>query len=330
MKSFLDEIDKNIKLFEVTNNEIIQFFHFPNDVYITFMNLLIKANPNYKNKCLEKGEKAIYMPNRVLINKDKNGKSYLSILGNDDSTVLIIINDSSNYDDYRSTVGRKITESDFIKALDEYQTNKLKESNISKRFIRDEIMPIDICEEMNFSKLISYYEYLNNAYFKQKKDIEVFDEPENVVGHYSKPGLGSTGRVNSVIDYSIRRDELLKHNPIFEIEFNGSKTNSKLDAYIYEKDGFILAVIEPQSGIGYQYALNLGPIDKNDKNLIKDMIKAALEAKEEIVLLDDAIMRKTHTSFETFKENLNIFLNNAKVTKKFHYDAEKAKSVYRV
>lgn len=58
------------------------------------------------------------------------------------------------------------------------------------------------------------------------------------------------------------------------------------------------------------------------------MLKAVLEAKEEIILLDDAIMRKNHTTLETFKENLEVFLNNAKTSKKFFYDTKKAKEVY--
>lgn len=324
MISFLDVIEKNKGLFQVTDNEIIQFFKFEQDVYETFKYILMKYNKSYKQNCIDFG-KNLNAPNRVFIGIDKSGKCYLEVLGNDNRTVLIIQNDSCNFNDYTNITGAKIIESEFIKILDSCQKERVKNLGISKRFIKDQIPPIDICEEMGISRLINYYEYLNNDYFK---DMQVFNEPENDGGHYQRSGMGSVQRKNNVIDYSDRKDELLRHHPFTQIKFLGAKTNAEMEAYVYDKNGFILAVVEPVSGLGYQYALNLGNIDKYDRNLIKDMIKAALEAKEEIVLLDNAIMRKAHTTFDVFKENLNIFLNSEKSHTKFQYDVEKSKEVY--
>ena len=120
----------------------------------------------------------------------------------------------------------------------------------------------------------------------------------------------------------------MKRKPKKILFCSGTKTNTILEAFLYEKDGYVLAVIEPKSGTGYQYDLNLGNVDINDMDLIKEMIRAALGASEEIVMMDPAIIRKSHTTIEAFSEDLDIFLGNAKSTKLFYYKVEKAKNVY--
>ena len=326
MNSFLELLEKNYELFNSTNGGIIQFFQFSDDVYLVFNRIFSQINQHYLENCTTSGKNA-YAPNRVFVKKDNSGKVYLEVYGNDNKTVLVIVNDLSSPLNYQHIVGKKITESRFLSILDSYQRSKLEKYGISKRLIKEEIPPINGLVEMDIEKLIDYYKYLNEVYFKIPSSVEVFDEPDNQQTPAQKIGGHAPDRKNEIIDYKTRRDELLKHHPFQEIQFVGSKTDAKLDAYLYEKDGFILAIIEPVSGLGYQYALNLGNIDKNNTDLIKEMLKAVLEAKEEIILLDDAIMRN-HTTLETFKENLEVFLNNAKTSKKFFYDTKKAKEVY--
>ena len=268
--------------------------------------------------------RSIHKLGRIILGKDQNGKCYLTVIGNDDHTVLIIRNNNSNYEDYKNLMGTKITEEEFKKELDLIQTQRLTKSKISSRFIREEALPLDICKEMNIPLLINYYQYLNDYL----NPTIAYDEPENTVGPAQKSNP-TASRKHTIIALDDRKKELLKRNPKKLIRFEGTRTGIKFDAYIYEKDGFVLAVVEPESGLSYQYNLNLGEIAISDNALIEEMIKAALEAPEEIVMQDDAMMRKNHTTMATFVENLDIFLENAKATNKFYYDVKSAKSVYR-
>ena len=101
------------------------------------------------------------------------------------------------------------------------------------------------------------------------------------------------------------------------------------DAYIYIKNGFILAIIEPISGLGYQYNLNLGFAEDYEEEKVKEMIKAALEAEEHLVMEDDAMIRKNHTTMENFKNNIEVFLNNSGTDKRFATKTENATKVYQ-
>ena len=329
MEGFLDKLEKEYELFRITNFQIIKLFKFSDDIYAIFKKIFMSTNSFYEERCKTFGNK-IDSQNTVFICLDKSGKCYLKVLGNDNHTILIIRSNSSNYSDYADIIGTKIIERDFLNYLDKYQTSKLENANLSKRFIKDEIPPINGYEEMDIQKLISYYIYLNNNYFKELEEVEYFDEPENMGGKHNKLNLESVPRKNDIVDYSVRKAELLKYKPIRQIIFEGSKTDIVFEAFVYQKDGFVLGIIEPISGVGYQYTLNLGPIDINDKDLIRDMLKAALEAEEKTVLMDDAIMRKNHTSLETFKDNLETFLNNGKNSMRFYYDIKNANQVYRV
>jgi len=322
MESFLKELEKHYDLFKATHGEIIGLYYFPQDIYETWRSLLAQANKNYYRNCGDL-KSDIHKVKQVFLDKDESGKCYLTIVGNDNRTILVIREDDSNYEDYRDVVGTKITETEFINALDVFQKHKLESANISSRFIREEALPLDVCKEMSIPLLLSYYRYINDYI----NPIIPFDEPENTVGPAQKPNP-TAARKNPVIDIDARKKELLKRNPKKIFKFVGSKTGSRFDAYIYARDGYVLAVVEPRSGVEYQYNLNLGMIDINDEVLIEEMIKEALEAKEDIVMLDDAIMRKNHTTIDSFSENLDIFLENAKATEKFYYDVKKSKDVY--
>lgn len=326
MNSFLVELEKNYDLFNVTKGEIIKLFHIPSDIDKLFIYLFKEKNDYYFKRCTEMKRD----PNKlgkISIEKDASGKCYLKIVGNDDHTILIIRQNDSRFEDYRNTIGSKITEEEFIDTLNRLQIKRVEEANIPSRFLKEVVPPINICEEMNISELIDYYHYVNN-YLTLSDSLITFDEPENSVGSRRRIGNGTTPRKNEVIDYKLRRDELMKRNPIKIISCSGNKNGSSLDAFIYDNDGLLLAVIEPVSGLGYQYNLNLGDIDKNNIGLIEEMIKAALEASEDIVMMDSAIMRKNHTTIEAFSENLDIFLKNAKIYKAFYYDVKKSNNVY--
>lgn len=326
MNSFLVELEKNYDLFNVTKGEIIKLFHIPSDIDKLFIYLFKEKNDYYFKRCTEMKRD----PNKlgkISIEKDASGKCYLKIVGNDDHTILIIRQNDSRFEDYRNTIGSKITEEEFIDTLNRLQIKRVEEANIPSRFLKEVVPPINICEEMNISELIDYYHYVNN-YLTLSDSLITFDEPENSVGSRRRIGNGTTPRKNEVIDYKLRRDELMKRNPIKIISCSGNKNGSSLDAFIYDNDGLLLAVIEPVSGLGYQYNLNLGDIDKNNIGLIEEMIKAALEASEDIVMMDSAIMRKNHTTIEAFSENLDIFLKNAKIYKPFYYDVKKSNNVY--
>lgn len=326
MNSFLNQLEMNYDLFNATRGEIIELFHFPDDIYNTFIYLFIRSNGFYIKNCKEKN-RDINTIGRISVEKDKNNKCFLKVMGNDNHTVLIVRQNDSNFEDYRNIIGYKMTEEDFKDTLDRLQRKRLEEAKIPNRFLKDDIPPLDICEEMNISGLIDYYHYLNN-YLSTSDAIVTFNEPENTVGPVTRVGSGTTPRKNGVIDYDERRKELVDRKPKLIISCSGNKTGSAFDAFIYENNGLLLAVIEPVSGLGYQYNLNLGDIDINNMELIKEMIKTALEAQEDVIMMDPAIMRKNHTTLDAFSQNLDIFLQNAKSTKPFYYDVKKSNAVY--
>lgn len=322
MNSFLKELEKNYDLFLIVDGIIIDHFKFPNDINRTFRNLLARSNPQYFKRCQEMNCDSEKF-SCIELNKDASGKCYLCVYGNDNHTVLIIRQDDSRYEDYRGIAAKKITETEFINELDYVERRRLASANIPSRFIRDEALPIDICSEMNIPLLISYYRYINDYI----NPVEIFEEPENTVGPAQKPNP-TLPRKNPIIDLDERQIELLKRDPKKIIRLEGNRSGSKLNAYIYERFGYVLAVVEPESGIEYQYDLNLGNIDYRDDELVRRMLKAALSAKEEIIMMDDAIMRKNHTTMDKFKENLDLFLEGHKIEGKFYHDIKAAQSVY--
>ncbi len=325
MDSFLKELEKYYSLFDVTNNEIIELFHFPADVYDTFKELLSQSNRAYYKNCTEAG-KDYNKLGKISLGKDEDGKCYLKVVGNDNHTILIIRSDDSRYEAYRGLVGHKVVESAFKEELDLVQMRKLEkyQSRIPHRFIKEEIPPLDVCKEMNIPLLINYYQYIN----EYNRNTVSFKEPKNTNGPAMKHSQ-TMPRKHPIIPWEDRQKELLKRNPVRVIRYEGEDTGSVFEAYLYERDGNTLAVVEPASGIEYQFNLNLGQVPKDDLALIKEMIQTALEAPEDIVMLDDAIIRKNHTTIDAFSQGLDVFLDNAKDITKFYYDVRKANNVYK-
>ena len=326
MNSFLAELEKYYYLFDSTSGQIIDLFHFSKDINNTWRYLLVKANKKYFKNCTELRRNTQKFA-EISIKKDLSGKCYLEVVGNDNHTILIIRQNDSKYEDYRQTTGTKITEADFVKELDFIQRKRLEEAKIPSRFLREQALPIDICQEMNIPLLIDYYKYID----EYNNPLIMYDEPTSVDNSIRSPRSGNptTPRKNPIIPYELRRAELLKRNPKRILKFGGNNTGTKVDAYLYERNDQTLVVVEPISGMEYQYNLNLGFIDKEDSDYIKETILTAIELPEEIVMLDDAIIRKNHTTIESFSDSLDIFLESAKKTTKFYYDTQKAKAVYQ-
>lgn len=327
MSSFLKEIEKDYELFNISQGEIIELFKFNPDVYDTFTRLTNSANRVYPQQCELQGKK----PNEfemISIKKDRSGKCYLEIIGADNHTRVIIHQDDAKEEDYFGIIGTKMSEEHLAVEMDDFQTQKLKHANISSRFLKEEPSPINLYEEMDGKKLIEYYRYLND-YLNVNTTIEEYNEPENITGPVARIFESTTPRVHPVVDYIIRKEALMKQNPKEVIKFKGNKTGREYDTYIYERDGFTLAIAEPISGVEYQYNLNLGHVDRSDSTLIREMVRSALEAEEKVVMLDDAIIRKNHTTMNVFNENLDVFLNNAHSSKLFKNKVENAKAVYK-
>ncbi len=325
MKSIIEELEKNYELIIKTgNDEITRIMSFSEYVYQAFEALMQTINKAYVQNINPN------KPIRVFIKQDKSGRVYLKVTGRDRNTKLIIRSSDSKFSDYFDIEGYKITEKQLSKTLDVIQREKLAKSKIPKRFLKDIIPEIDLYEEMGIDKFIDICkekEIKNNA----PDLIELYEEPENMGERKIRKSasIEQKERMHDVIPYELRKQELTKHNHKTKIRFKGSKTNKEFDAYIYIKNGYILAIIEPLSGLGYQYNLNLGLAEFYNTSLIVTMIKAALEASEDIVLKDDAIIRKNHTTLENFKENIETFLNNKKDDKRFYEKVTASTKVYQ-
>lgn len=306
-----DELTKNI----VLNDDINSAF----EILMQTINKAYIKNINHNKKI------------RVFIKKTNKKTCFLKVTGRDHNTILIIRPNDYRHSEYVGITGYKVTESDLIKTIDLLQRDKLEKSGVAKRFIKEEIPDLDLYEEMQIEKLI---QDCKTSYILKNspKTIELFDEPENITGgtkRITRNKNVTPERLNPVIPYEMRKQELIKYNQKEIIRFQGTKTNNIFDAYIYIKHGYILAIVEPVSGLGYQYNLTLGYAEDYNEELITKLIKTALETEEHIVLTDDAIIRKNHTTIENFKDNIGIFLNNKDYNKLFALKTEKAKKVYQ-
>ena len=325
MKKLLEELKLNYNLITKTENEeITKTITFSDDINCTFETLMQTVNKVYIKNIIKK--KRI----RVFLKKDKKGNCYLKISGRDHNTKLIIRSDDSKYSDYIGIEGYKVTERTLTKTLDLIQKEKLERSGISKRFIKETIPEIDLCEEMDIEKFIMICKEIEKRQ-NEPEATEIFDEPENTAEKRIRKvsDKESKERIHSVIPYELRKNELVKYNHKKIIRFKGTKTDRVFDAYIYIKHGYILAILEPLSGLGYQYNLNLGYAEDYNEGLIKEMIKSSLEAEENIILKDDAIIRKNHTTIENFKENIETFLNGQNNNKLFLEKTVEAANVYQ-
>lgn len=323
MKKVLEELTLNYNaIIKTENYELTKVITFSDDIIHAFEALMQSINKVYVRNI--KPNKQI----RVFLKKDKRGNCYLKVEGRDHNTKLIIRSNESKVYDYYSIEGYKITESVLAKTVDIVGRDKLEKSGISKRFIKEVIPEIDLYEEMDIETFIRKCKEIEH---NMSNTIEFFDEPENTnETNKRSPKLNDQKeRINPIIPYEERQKELLKYNHKKIIRFKGKKTDKVFDAYIYIRNGHILAIVEPLSGLGYQYNLNLGFAEDYNEEKIKEMIKVALEAKENIVMLDNAIIRKNHTTIESFKENIELFLTNKGNDKKFIEKVSEAALVYK-
>ena len=325
MKSVLKELQKYFYLIMKENgDELTKEIILNDDIKNAFEVLMQTINKVYVKNINQNRQI------RVFLKKTHTGKCYLKVTGRDHNTVLIIKSNDSKYYEYSGMKGYKVNEEDLRKTIDIIQREKLEKSGISKRFIKEVIPELDLYEELEVEKII---QKCKDSYKRKNTPtlIEIFEEPENISGNrkkITKNNITTAERIHPIIPYETRKEELIKYNQKEIIRFQGKKTNNIFDAYIYVKNDYILAIIEPLSGLGYQYNLNLGFKENYDIEIIKEMIKATLEAEEHIVLTDDAIIRKNHTTIENFKDNIGIFLNNKDYNKQFATKAEKASKVY--
>ncbi len=325
--SCLEYFEKNYEVFSKFDGKIGSY-KFPRDINEIFAILMEKVNDKYLDNCkdFEKDPSEIY-DYRVLL--DKSGNCYLEVIGADQRTKVVIIKDSiKSIEDYNNVTGKKIMESFFGDILNLYQTEKVKKAGISSRFLKDSIPPIDLVEEFECEKVKKYYEYLGKVSNETKNISMQFEAPINIGSPKSPASKPSKDRVNDIIDYDIRKQILSKYKPLYIINLTSTNGNDKLDGYVYVKDGYYMVVCEPISGKSYTLYLNIGPNEYITEEMLLNNIKAALEAKEEVVLMDDAIMRKSHTTLDAFTSNVETFLNERKENKRFLHDIEESKEVY--
>ena len=327
--SFLKTVQQHYYLFEPTNGEFPKDFKMPKNVESLFQRLFRVTNNNYERYCADFGID-LYDEPLYIVKKDKAGNCYWEIIGADDKTKLIIIGDTVDIGLYYDIRGYKIRESKFIDYLDKWQKYLVQFSELSPRFINTTPSKIDLCEELNarslFQILLTNYSKMDNNRYMYGR----FEEPENKNGSKrSRKNDPPIERKNEVIPHDQRSAILLSYNPAYRFVYSGNNTGKKVEAYIYNKDGYTLAVVEPYEGLGYQYLLNIGPyVDFNDSVEIYDIIKTILETPEEIILLDDAIIRKNHTTIDNFKDNLDVFINNARSSKSIYSECKVAQNVY--
>lgn len=324
MKKVIEELTLNYGLITRTKTEeISKHIKLSEDVIYAFEALMQSINKAYTKNIIPK--KTI----RAFLKKDRKGNAYLKVIGRDRNTKLIIRSDNSKYLDYLGIEGYKVNESLFAKTLDIVQKERLAQSGVAKRFLKEVVPEIDLYEEMDIEAYIQKCKEIEKKN-NEPEIIESFEEPENSVESKirKESNKESKERIHPVIPYELRKEELVKHNHKKIIRFKGKKTDREFDAYIYIKHGYILAIIEPLSGLGYQYNLTLGFAEDYNEELVQKMLKAALEIEEEIVLKDEAIIRKNHTTIENFTENIKTFLYNQNNDRRFLNKVETASKVY--
>ncbi len=327
--NILDYFKENYDTFSEFDGKLGSY-NFRRDIIDVFEILMERINDDYLNNCsvINKNPNDIF-DFRVLL--DKSGNCYLEVTGADSRTKIIVIRDDlKSLEDYENVRGRKIFESTLRKILDVYQNEKIKNAYISKRFLKSVVDPIDLVEEFECEKIKSYYEYLRKLKGTTKNISIQFEAPQNILGpkKENKNPTEQKDRVNDVIDYDVRKQVLTKYRPKYVVNLTSTNGSYKFETYVYVKDGFYLAVCEPISGKSYSLFLNIGPEEYISEDMLLNNIKAALEAKEEIVLKDDAIIRKSHTSLTTFQENIEIFLDNKNGNKRFLQDIKESMEVY--
>lgn len=325
--SILEFFDNNYNLFNKFDGKLGSF-KFPSDINEIFSILMEKVNDFYISGCKKLNVKS----NDIFdyrLKRDTLGNTYLEVVGADNKTKIIIVKDNlKDYEFYKSVVGRKILESSFKDILNLYQTEKLKRTHISKRFLKDVPLPIDLKEEFDAENLKLYFEYLYDNLYKTKNISINFESPLNIRGPKGQIENSARERVNRVIDYDIRKQSLMSYNPLYSLNFKSSNKDNSIDVYIYEKNGYTMAICEPISGTSYTMYMNLGPSEYTNLDKIINNIKIVLESKENIVLSDDAVIRKSHTTLDSYKQNLETFLGENKLSKRFSEEISVSNEVY--
>lgn len=320
--SILSFFEDNYELFSKFDGKLGSF-NFPKDVYEIFGILMNKVNSHY-----DKLVNDIY---DFRIKKDNLNNCYLEVVGKDNKTRIIIVKDNlESYKYYESIVGYKLLEDSFKKILDVYQKEKLRLANISKRFLKDNVSDIDLVSEFDLDNLKEYYEYLDKVFNSVKSISLSYEEPINIKGTHSNPVNKSKDRVNDVIDYDVRKQALMSYNPRLIVSLNSNNGNNKYEAYVYNINGYMMVICEPINGEKYTLFLNLGQKEYLNDDMIINNIKCIMESKEDILLSDDAVIRKGHTNMETYLVNLRTFFYGFKNNYRFYNDLEKSKEVYGI
>lgn len=325
--SLLEFLEENYELFSKFDGKLGSFV-FPSDITEVFEILMEKSNSNYKNNCKESGVtgKDIF---DYKVNKDDLGNCYLEVTGADKRTKVVIVKDElENYKYYNKVVGTKLLEDSFKSIMDLYQKEKIRLANVSKRFLRDDVLPVDLVTEFDAENLKKYYQYLDKLYNNMKETTIRFEAPVNTGVPHSEPTKSSKERVNDVIDYEVRKQALINYKPISIIHSISNNGTIYYDGYVYEINGHIVAINEPINGTSYTMFLDFGPKQYVTSDMLEANMRAVMESKESVLVSDDAIIRKSHTDMNSFLRNLNTFFVGDKSNYKFSVDLEKAQEVY--
>ena len=327
----LDELSKIYDLLSITDGEIIKFFVLPDEVN-TFISLLMQRCSTYNQNYYEFCYRNNIIPEsqcRIFVKKDKMGLCYLQIIGHDNRTQIIVYHNKYGDCFPDPCIGYKMSEEDFKEQLEEYEQSLLR--NVPKRFLKEDIPPLDLVEEFDAKKLVKYYSYLKFDYLQPETKIAFYDEPQDYLIRYNNGNklTISSERKNEIIEYELRRRMILEHLPIYILKVVGKNSKVAREAFIFERDNNVLLVIEPESGTGYRYDVNLGPVDINDEEGLYQKVVEILEKKEEDILADVSIIRKSHTSVATFKESLDVFLKGEKNLSMYYYKVKRQQEHYK-
>lgn len=324
--SLLEWFKDNKSLWDKFNGNV-GGFKYPKDITDIMGILMEKINDLYLSRCneLNTNPKDIF---DYVIEYDNLSNPYLIVTGSDKRTKLIIIKDDiKNYEYYKNIMGKKIIESSFKDILDLYQKEKLKKYGIAKRLLKDNPSDIDLIEEFNLNGLKEYYEYLIDLDNSVKKVSVNFIEPVNIGSVKGPITNSSKERKSEVLSYDLRRQCLISRKPMYIINLVGNN-KGEYDAYVYQKDNFTYALVEPINGTSYTYILNLGEHSYLTEEMIINNIRSAMEANLDVVLSDNAIIRKKHSTIDSFNNNLDTLLNDLKSDYRLRSDIDKSNEVY--
>lgn len=342
---FLDRFKENREVFQQNKDLIPLEYKMPNyfNEFCTYL-LIMSTRQNLRNgfpnnytfKSAENLSSEVPIYN---IKSDTENNCYLQIWAPDGKTSIIVHKDNVEPSLYADISGTKLKESEFSKIYDKWRHRVYEKDDVPSSILKNDkdIPPVDIYEEMEFDNIVEFTkEYVQKKRIEKfnSKSFQIFFDDNQVSSNSSRNGKtknsGEIERKHEIIPLETRQKILFSYDPEYKITCKAKNSNKTLDAYIFKKDGDSLCVIEPVSGLGYQYLLNMGPyIDSNDQKKIEEILTTILQTSEDIILMDDAIIRKNHTTEEIFRDNLEVFLNNAKSAKPIYYDTEKSKKVYR-